>query len=238
MPNAVATGISADGQFNIFNRYGSVDVVVDVAGYYTPDSSNGGGGVDQDVLDRLDALEAENEELKTLLAGASRDGDTLTFEGVNLQLVNGEGSTDTTNGLGNLIVGYNEDPNDPEDRTGSHNIIIGPDHDYTAYSGLAAGDSNEVLGRGSVAFGQSNTAEGDFSSVTGGASNDATGSWSSVTGGQANEASGSVSSVSGGAANTAVTDGYTVVGGDEVLCIDLGPPNPKVCGEGVLNPVD
>jgi hypothetical protein len=35
VPNAVTTGISADGRFSIFNSSGSVDVIVDVAGYYT-----------------------------------------------------------------------------------------------------------------------------------------------------------------------------------------------------------
>ena len=53
--------------------------------------------------DRVAALEA-------LLAGASRTKvngyDTLQLSGVNLQLVNGAGSTDKTNGLGNLVVGY------------------------------------------------------------------------------------------------------------------------------------
>jgi len=29
--------------------------------------------------------------------------------GVNVQIVNGEGSTETANGLGNLIIGYNEE---------------------------------------------------------------------------------------------------------------------------------
>ena len=34
---------------------------------------------------------------------------TLRIEGINVQVVNGEGTTNTTNGLGNLIVGYNGD---------------------------------------------------------------------------------------------------------------------------------
>ncbi|NNF16504.1 MAG: hypothetical protein HKN70_07130, partial [Gammaproteobacteria bacterium] len=34
-------------------------------------------------------------------------GDTAYFNGVNVQIVNGLGSTPATNGLGNLIVGYN-----------------------------------------------------------------------------------------------------------------------------------
>ena len=34
-PNAVTTGLSAGGQFNIFNKVGSVNVIVDIVGYYT-----------------------------------------------------------------------------------------------------------------------------------------------------------------------------------------------------------
>lgn len=33
VPNAVATSLSADGKFDMFNRFGNVDVVVDVTGY-------------------------------------------------------------------------------------------------------------------------------------------------------------------------------------------------------------
>jgi hypothetical protein len=37
-----------------------------------------------------------------------KDTNTATFEGVNVQVVNGSGKTNTVNGLGNLIIGYNE----------------------------------------------------------------------------------------------------------------------------------
>jgi hypothetical protein len=35
IPNAVTTGLSAGGQFNIYNKVGSVNVIVDIVGYYT-----------------------------------------------------------------------------------------------------------------------------------------------------------------------------------------------------------
>jgi hypothetical protein len=34
-PNAVTTGLSAGGAFDIFNRFGTVNVIVDINGYYT-----------------------------------------------------------------------------------------------------------------------------------------------------------------------------------------------------------
>src|SRR4051794_13912737 len=49
--------------------------------------------------------------LKATLAGVSRVGHTLRFIGMNLQVEDGRGSTGgLTNGLGNLIIGYNEAP--------------------------------------------------------------------------------------------------------------------------------
>jgi hypothetical protein len=37
----------------------------------------------------------------------TRDGDTLLFDGMNVQVANGTGTTDgEPNGTGNLIVGY------------------------------------------------------------------------------------------------------------------------------------
>src|SRR5262245_11931960 len=45
----------------------------------------------------------------------------LILTGANLRIVNGLGSTETTNGLGNLLVGYNEPRGGSDDkRTGSH----------------------------------------------------------------------------------------------------------------------
>src|SRR6516225_3097954 len=50
----------------------------------------------------------------------------VVITGANLRIVNGLGSTETTNGLGNLIVGYNEERGFGLDkRTGSHNVVVG-----------------------------------------------------------------------------------------------------------------
>ena len=160
------------------------------------------------------ALEAENVELQALLAGVSRDGDTLLFTGMNLQVVNGQGSTATRNSLGNVIIGYNKDIDDV--RTGSHYLVIGDHHTYTGYSGIVAGADNTVTGNwSSVTGGGGNTAGGSYSSVTGGSGNEVSGFLSSVTGGSTNVVSGDYSSVTGGSGNEVVGDYDTVVGGDD-----------------------
>ena len=151
---------------------------------------------------------------------------TLRFHDVNVQIVNGLGATNgyptdptsispgftQTNGLGNLIVGYNE----PADlfHTGSHNIVVGNYHTYSSFGGLVVGTRNTISGAySSVTGGLSNTASGLFSSVSGGGENQASGFRCSVSGGVGNVASGRTDSVSGGSNNTAAAVNSTVSGG-------------------------
>src|SRR5262249_13299411 len=55
------------------------------------------------------ALIASNNELSHRLQYVSLTGQDMYITGANLHIVNGNGSTyGTANGLGNLIVGYNE----------------------------------------------------------------------------------------------------------------------------------
>jgi len=156
--------------------------------------------------------------LQGLLKGVSRAPDangydTLTFSGMNLQVVNGTGSESTTNGLGNLIVGY-ADNELGFGRTGSHNLITGDDGGWTSSGGLLAGTFNQVTGRwASVSGGFQNTASGDWASVSGGPNNTASGYAASVSGGGSNTASGGDASVSGGGSNTASLDFASVSGG-------------------------
>jgi len=78
------------------------------------------------------------------------DGTDLYFEGCNVHVVSGSGSTDATptNGLGNLFVGYNEPGTCPKEangvcrRDGSHNLIIGTRHGYASYGGVVGGSAN------------------------------------------------------------------------------------------------
>src|SRR5437870_4361817 len=129
----------------------------------------------------------------------------VVITGANLRIVNGLGQTDMTNGLGNLIVGYNElrkdtgcVPQPPfflckDIRTGSHNVVVGRGHNFSSFEGLVVGDSNEISGGASVSAGVQNTASGPFASVSGGSQNTASGILASVSGGSQNTASGQLS---------------------------------------------
>lgn len=150
----------------------------------------------------------------------------VQFTGVNVQVLNGTGTTDgPVNGLGNLIVGYdlpNQVPAGLNDKTGSHNLIVGSEHSYASFGGAVFGLRNAgTAGYANVTGGVENTASGFTASVTGGRNNEASGLSSTVTGGggpnsafDANLASGAYASVSGGADNTASGDGASVTGGE------------------------
>jgi hypothetical protein len=174
---------------------------------------------------QFDEAVARIAELETLLAGVTRADDsfgrdTLTLAEMNVQVVNGTGTTDgTPNGLGNLIVGYNllrpSGGTTAADRVGSHALIIGDRHHWTSFGHLLAGLANTASGaRSSVSGGYSNTASGHYSSVSGGVYNAASGQDSSVSGGDNHTASGASSSVSGGNNNIASGASSSVSGGN------------------------
>lgn len=97
------------------------------------------------VNDSDSGLDSRVAAVENTLTCASYDaaGMELRFEGCNVAVINGVGSTTTSNGLGNLIVGYNEGTGT---KAGSHNLIVGPNHSYASYGGLVAGSGNG-LGR-------------------------------------------------------------------------------------------
>jgi hypothetical protein len=123
---------------------------------------------------QVDTNATDVQGLQSTFGGVSRSGDDLVFDGVNVQITDGSGSTDgATNGLGNLIVGYNEDGGSAT-HWGSHNLVLGMNNSYTSYAGLVAGEANKILG--------------PFASVVGGISNDALGTHTTVVGGTDNKA--------------------------------------------------
>jgi hypothetical protein len=139
---------------------------------------------------------------------------TLRITGANLQILSGSGSTEgTVNGLGNLILGYGENPHGFS-QAGSHNLVLGDNQEFTSYGGLVAGQYNHAKAPFADIFGYNSTASGQFSSISGGSSNTASGQWSSVGGGFANTSSGDSAMVSGGQNNTASSTGAAVGGGD------------------------
>jgi hypothetical protein len=172
-------------------------------------------GLDPGVVcdDALAELTARVEQLETLLAAVSIDGDTVVLTGVNLQVVSGAGATDEEpNGTGNIIVGYDEDEDD--DKSGSHYIVVGPGHSYSASGGMVLGVDNASFAVGaSVLGGEQNAANQQSSVVVGGRLNQADAAESVVVGGVLNKAQGARSVISSGERNLTRGFGSHVGGG-------------------------
>jgi hypothetical protein len=236
---AGGTAVVSDAVFNALKAYaGSVVRVAGANRYSTAVEVSKsafpvtGGGSTAALEAQVAALSAEVDALQAMLAGVSRNGSTLMFTGMNLQVVNGQSSTATANSVGNIIIGYNEQPSSTPAgyRAGSHYLIIGGEHTYTSFGGIIVGRHNKshasyasVTGgidntasgfAASVTGGNSNIASGPYSLVSGGVINEAIGTQASVTGGRANEAISTYASVSGGYDNTASGQGSSVSGGE------------------------
>ncbi len=149
---------------------------------------------------------------------------TIQFSGANVQIVDGLGSTESINGSGNLVIGYDEDRRsgceNEEGRTppqeGSHNLIVGTEQEYTSYGDVLAGYRNSATGPfASVTGGRCNSVSNYGDSVTGGVGNKVTAEYTGwVGGGSYNTASGFESSVSGGTGNKAEEFGASITGGN------------------------
>jgi hypothetical protein len=206
----------------------------------------------QNTIDVLESKDGELTELITSLESEvvsgltdvleisvdSQGNTAAIFSGVNLHVNNGLEQTDSLNGLGNLVVGYDENTTlttemcsmgqftnqvDCESNNelwsnihkgGSHNLILGSSQNYSRFGGLVAGRENNILADYSTVFGgNKNTASGLESSVSGGTLNLASELYSSVSGGRENTASGIHSSVQGGFSNLASGTGSSISGG-------------------------
>src|SRR5260370_36709653 len=114
-------------------------------------------------LAKVSTLEFRVRELENQVFGLSQfvsvdygvindlKGPHFLITGANVHIRSGSGKTVDTTNLGNLIVGYNEprlqaEPPQGPTRSGSHNFVVGPVHEYTASGGLVAGPRNTISG--------------------------------------------------------------------------------------------
>lgn len=138
---------------------------------------------------QVEGLQADNTALKAKLAcvSAASTATNVYFDGCNVHVRNGTGGTYSSgvNGLGNLIVGYNELRGSGDVRTGSHNVILGFGQNYRSTGAFMSGAYNNGDDYfASVIGGTGNTSSGLYSVVVGGYNNTASGNWSTILGGQ------------------------------------------------------
>jgi hypothetical protein len=167
------------------------------------------------VCQDCSALEARVAALESLLANLSIDGDNLVLTGMNFQVVSGSGETDgDVNGTGNIIIGYDEKDDNQDEKSGSHNLVIGRDHSYESYGGIVAGEDNVISRQSaSVLGGSRNSADGAGAVVVGGQLNRADGLTSVVVAGETNRTTGRSSSVGGGSSNLCSSVNSVIGGG-------------------------
>lgn len=125
----------------------------------------------QQITTLTTALSSAQASLSTfngILHFFSVSGQNIIITGANLQLENGMGDTHQKNGLGNLILGYENVTN----ILGSHNLV--------------SGDGNSVSGCGSIVTGFQNYASGNDGLVAGGSNNTVYGNSSLCLGGDTN----------------------------------------------------
>lgn len=147
---------------------------------------------------QIAALDARLVAVEAKTAPISVAGTAFTISGKNVFIQDGSGNTQSNSGLGNLTIGYNASrnifpPGDelPDNRTGTHNLILGDFNNYSSFGGLVAGANNEISGMyASVSGRGSNGASGTFASVSGGIGNGASGHGATVSGGTASHAGG------------------------------------------------
>ncbi|MES9894539.1 MAG: hypothetical protein ABW141_06540 [Candidatus Thiodiazotropha endolucinida] len=150
------------------------------------------------IWNRIRELEVRIEELESSLEGLSAGGigrlnDYLSFHdqnecitarltGINLQIVNGEGNTQSVNCRGNLILGYNEPTTEGTvDRSGSHNLILGIRHNYASYCGIVNGVANNLTSEyGAILNGQECYANATHVTICSGYDHKGNGSYSTI----------------------------------------------------------
>lgn len=159
----------------------------------------GFGGIQKLSSEQLEIL--DHMSIVYIDDGSNNLLKTIRISNINVQIVNGEGSTNSKNGFGNLIVGYNE-PNTPfpSIRTGSHNIIVGTRNNYWRWGGLVAGRDNSLYGEySSIPGGMNNTTNQNAlgGTVSGGTFNESRAAGATVSGGTNRSANGNDDWVAG-----------------------------------------
>lgn len=187
-----------------------------------------------ELQNRIRNLEAALSNVRALNSVLSVEGvngvRTVRLTGVNLQVVNGLSRTETINGAGNLIIGYDE-PNSFTSKPicsqarALNRALITDEAGCLAAGGVfstqhKSGSHNLVLGTqngyssfGGIVGGRFNYINEIFASVLGGVDNRASGQFSAIVSGQGHLAQESGATVLGGIGNQALSRNSSITGG-------------------------
>jgi len=187
-----------------------------------------------ELQNRIRNLEAALSNVRALNSVLSIEGvngvRTVRLTGVNLQVVNGLARTETINGAGNIIIGYDE-PNSFTTKPicsqarALNGALITDEAGCLAAGGVfstqhKSGSHNLVLGTqngyssfGGIVGGRFNYINEIFASVLGGVDNRASGRFSAIVSGQGHLTQESGAAVLGGIGNQALSRNSSITGG-------------------------
>lgn len=189
---------------------------------------------------QIAALQANSVlELDGLLTlDNSNDYVTVRLSGANLQVVNGTGMTNSVNGLGNIIVGYNapgfylETDPDGDIKTCSDgqyltqteceaNASIWANSHKTGSHNVIIGDHHNYSQYVGLVVGENNAIRAPNSSATAGRRNQVTREFASICGGRDNYATAFFATITGGRENIASGSFSHVSGGERNTAANL-----------------
>jgi hypothetical protein len=205
LQSIVGVDVSHGLRLDVANLQGSVTSLTTTVGGHTTS-----------IGDLQDSHVMDLEPYVSVNAGAMNGvaGPNIDFQGANVHVRSTTSEGDAT-GLGNLIVGWDNNPTSPLSgyRAGSNNLVCGDQNSFFSYGSFLAGNLNICSSYFASAYGGfENTADGGYSAVAGGL-NETSGLYSTVSGGDHNKATGTSCSVSGGEFNVAGTNGVASVSG-------------------------
>jgi hypothetical protein len=122
---------------------------------------------------------------------------TIVVKGANVQIRRGNDSV-TKDGTGNLIVGSGAQYTVASTHTGSENLAVGYDHQWTGNANGLIGNSHNAVGNANVLAGRQSTATGSANFVSG-VGNSASGQGGGMLGGYFNTLGGDEAALAGGA---------------------------------------
>jgi hypothetical protein len=121
---------------------------------------------------------------------------TIVVKGANVQIRRGSDSV-TKDGTGNLIVGSGNQYTVESTHTGSENLAVGYDHQWTGNANGLIGNFHNAVGNGNLLAGRQSTATGSSNFVSG-VGNSASGQGGGMLGGYFNTLAGDEAALAGG----------------------------------------
>ena len=105
-PNLVTVGLSASGAIKVFNKFGTVQVIIDITAYLLPATTAAVGGRNRISLDQIARLRWDQDPGRVATFATGNNPGGIAFDGTNIWVAN---SDDNTVSKINLATGTRTD---------------------------------------------------------------------------------------------------------------------------------